>query len=356
MATNWNLNNPIDHTLNSSWPNEARSLKQLLLSRLFYNATEPVNRPDATAFEDNDIGSIWIDADDNIMYIMTAQSDGTPTWTKLSVSMTAEIVASANSWASLQTFLAGVLVSMSEPTITLTNTDSEDGAGERQSRIIAKGIQSGDEETTLGLIEFSHEGSADDEAGNFKLLLNDGDSGDAPTAKALEIYTDPAEDDEAYIRVANSKIILDEDDMASDSDTKLATQQSIKAHVAAEAGKFGSYASGSVMSITWPLVVTTNTANTDIASTQADTDGFLLCNNLFTSGSSGNNKVDGYTDSANPPTNIRNTAYAREVSGFTSGNFCIPVKKGEYFKAEFVIPSGTITASSRTYNWIPLGS
>ena len=79
MATNWTLTNPINKTLNSQWPQEIRELKQLLLSRLYYTATEPTARPDATAFEANDNGSIWIDSDDNKIYILTDYSG--PTWT-----------------------------------------------------------------------------------------------------------------------------------------------------------------------------------------------------------------------------------------------------------------------------------
>lgn len=118
----------------------------------------------------------------------------------------------------------------------------------------------------------------------------------------------------------------------------------------------GSYSSGSVMSITWPLTITATGNNADIASTQANTDGFLICINRMTVGSNGRSRVDIYTDSSNPPTNIRGTAYTSEAAvDFPQGTVTIPVKKGEYFKATHVAISGTITTTSRIYNWMPSG-
>jgi len=139
---------------------------------------------------------------------------------------------------------------------------------------------------------------------------------------------------------------------APDANEEIANKKYVDDSVSA----LGSYSDGSVMSITWPYVDTTTTTSTDIASTLATTDGFLLCINYYSAGSSGICRVDGYTDAANPPTNIRQVAYAREYAGWMSSSFCMPVKKGDYFKAEFVVTSGTVTTISRTYNWIPLGN
>lgn len=125
-----------------------------------------------------------------------------------------------------------------------------------------------------------------------------------------------------------------------------------KAYVDAVA--FGSYASGSLMGITWPLTVTTTVNNTDIASVQATTDGFLIVHYEITAGANCQGRVELYSDSANPPTNKRAHADGMEISGiFPSGSAIIPVKKGEYFKAEFVNKKATITVNSRTYNWMP---
>jgi len=68
------------------------------------------------------------------------------------------------------------------PYLTLHNTTEEDTDYGRESRIIAKGEQSGTEETTLGYMEFAHDGTGDDQKGIFTLKLNDGTDGDTPTA------------------------------------------------------------------------------------------------------------------------------------------------------------------------------
>ena len=219
--SSWTMANPIDHSLNSTWPDEVRNLKDLLKSRLILQDAEPSTRTDGAAFAAGDLGSIWIDSNstiDNTMYILTAT---TPTWTKISVSLTAEIVAVAHTWAAAQK------IEMADPTFTLTNTDSEDSEGGRQSRFIAKGLQSGDEETTLGYIEFGHSGAVDDQKGRCRIVLNDGDDDDAPSKIAIDF------DSDGSIDVANSVCVLDEDAMGGDSAVKLATQQSIKAYITA---------------------------------------------------------------------------------------------------------------------------
>ena len=67
------------------------------------------------------------------------------------------------------------------PYLTLQNTTEEDGEGGRESKITAKGEQSGGEEKTLGSIEFSHDGTSDDQKGQFVIYLNDGADDDTPT-------------------------------------------------------------------------------------------------------------------------------------------------------------------------------
>ena len=81
----WTLTNPVDHTLNSTWPEEIRNNKSLIVEggvRWFYQATSgPTTRYDGTAFDSDDVGrSVWVDSDDNNLYILTAT---TPTWTSL---------------------------------------------------------------------------------------------------------------------------------------------------------------------------------------------------------------------------------------------------------------------------------
>ena len=68
------------------------------------------------------------------------------------------------------------------PDITIRNTTEEDTDGGRESRGIFEGEQSGGEISTLARIEASHDGTADDEAGQLILSTNDGSDGATPTA------------------------------------------------------------------------------------------------------------------------------------------------------------------------------
>lgn len=68
------------------------------------------------------------------------------------------------------------------PDITIRNTTEEDADGGRESRVIFEGEQSGGEISTLARIEASHDGTADDEAGQLIFSTNDGSDGATPTA------------------------------------------------------------------------------------------------------------------------------------------------------------------------------
>jgi hypothetical protein len=74
-----------------------------------------------------------------------------------------------------------VEISQASPVVTLHNTTHEDGAGGRLCAIGARGEQSGGEESTLGSISFSHDGSSDDQKGKMVISVNDGDDGAVPT-------------------------------------------------------------------------------------------------------------------------------------------------------------------------------
>ena len=74
-----------------------------------------------------------------------------------------------------------------EPYLTLHNSTHEDEDGGRESRIIARGEQTGGEETILGWLEFSHDGAADDQKGQFTIMLNDGDDSTTPSITGLNI-------------------------------------------------------------------------------------------------------------------------------------------------------------------------
>lgn len=203
--------------------------------RCFWQASAPGTRINGSAFTSNDLGALWIDSGDNKIYILTATD---PTWTVVSTELFTTFLASA------RTFLAALSIEMADPTLTLQNTDEEDTAGGRQSRIVIKGEQSGGEVTTLGWIEISHEGSSDDEKGQIKLYLNDGDDSNTPTlvmtipstgvAPTMAASTAPAAD----AQLANKKYVDDKGATiagATSDTTKTATTQNTYATIASRA-------------------------------------------------------------------------------------------------------------------------
>ncbi len=121
--------------------------------------------------------------------------------------------------------LGRYLVDANSLALYLHNEVDEDTENGRESQIRAYGEQSGGEQATLGYIEFSHDGTSDDQKGRIRFVVNDGNDANTPSKIALVLQNDGA------IDVGDSVSVLDEDDMASDSATQLATQQSIKAYV-----------------------------------------------------------------------------------------------------------------------------
>ena len=75
----------------------------------------------------------------------------------------------------------------------LSNNTHEDTDGGREVEIRMMGEQSGGENTTLAMIQASHDGAADDQKGKIVFSTNDGNDGDAPTA-ALTINSAGAVD------------------------------------------------------------------------------------------------------------------------------------------------------------------
>ena len=175
----------------------------LAVAHPIYQATEPDKKPDgSTALAASDLGLLWIDSDDNLIYVLTNQVG--PTWTS-----------TAN--------LTGI--TSADPEFTLTNTDVEDSDFGRQSRFVAMGTQSGSETSILGYIDFSHDGTSDDEKGQFKILLNAGSDTNTPANQPIGYTAD------GKIDVSASLSVLDEDDLTSDGDKVVPTQQSVKAYV-----------------------------------------------------------------------------------------------------------------------------
>jgi hypothetical protein len=69
------------------------------------------------------------------------------------------------------------------PEVTIINNTHEDTDGGREGKVIFKGQQSGGEESTLAEIQGSHDGTADDQAGDLIFRTNDGSDGSSPTER-----------------------------------------------------------------------------------------------------------------------------------------------------------------------------
>jgi len=166
-------------------------------ARCFFQALAPATRVDGTAFTSEDNGSVWIDSDDNAVYILTDYTG--PTWTAVSAEIIADLLAAARVFA------------FADCSLTLQNTDEEDTDGGRQSRLIFKGEQSGGEVTTLGYLEYSHDGSSDDQKGQIKLVVNDGDDGNSPSKVGILINSD------GTVVFAQAVTLADSSQMATDA-------------------------------------------------------------------------------------------------------------------------------------------
>jgi len=94
---------------------------------------------------------------------------------------------------------------------------------------------------------------------------------------------------------------------------------------------------------------------------QAETDGFVVAYNVWTTTSWGYNpyggEIEGYTDENNPPTTLRiknsevsGQVYSRELIA----SITMPVKKGHYWKVTKTSYAGTDNGG--VVWWIPLGS
>lgn len=67
-----------------------------------------------------------------------------------------------------------VEMSFAGPVFTLHNTTAGDADDNRVSSILGTGHQSGDEESTLGIISFSHDGAGDNQNGKIRFFTNQG--------------------------------------------------------------------------------------------------------------------------------------------------------------------------------------
>lgn len=226
----------------------------------------------------------------------------------------------------------------------MQNTTAEDGDGGRESQIRVQGKQSGDEVTTLGYLEFAHKGTSNDEQGRFQIVLNDGNDGDSPSAKALTLYADDAANaGDAFIDVANSSIVLDEDNMASDSNVRIATQQSGKAYADTKETVLVTQATTNIFGA-WTTNDTTPATLVSGTIYRAAGDGFL---SVLAPDLDNGETVQLFTDGNSNPTTLR-------LSGAQDTNmdvsFTCPIRKDDYCKV-ISASGGTLTIS-----WLPIGT
>ncbi|MBI5873339.1 MAG: hypothetical protein HZB36_04260 [Candidatus Omnitrophica bacterium] len=89
---------------------------------------------------------------------------------------------------------------------------------------------------------------------------------------------------------------------------------------------------------------------------QAATDGFVIVS-LVANGWDNSSNSTGYTDAANPPTIIRGYASTNQTTDArfnnTRNGFCMPVRKGDYWKVVYSSSQGSAT---QIIYWIAIGS
>ena len=91
-------------------------------ARCFWQATAPATRIDGTSFTSADLGSIWIDSDDNKIYILTAT---TPTWTNISAELFATFLAAARVFGSTLGVTGDFAVNTNKFKVTATTGKTE---------------------------------------------------------------------------------------------------------------------------------------------------------------------------------------------------------------------------------------
>lgn len=102
----------------------------------------------------------------------------------------------------------------SDPYFTLRNTVNQDIDGGRESLIIFRGEQSGNEKSTLAKIEVSHDGAGDDEKGRIVFFTNAESDGDSPT-EAMRIDSSQSTILVGDINLATGKGVIHADGVAS---------------------------------------------------------------------------------------------------------------------------------------------
>ncbi len=167
-------------------------------ARAFFQDAAPTTQIDGTAWDAGDTGSLWFDTNatpDNLLYVLTNHAS-TGTWTLISTSLIAEMVAAVHAWADVQTFDVQTVHTLG----ILSNGDVTLGAGDDL-------VGSATSDILINTNKFTVAGA----------------SGNTLVGGTFDIQGTTA--------VVG---VLDEDAMGTDSATNLATQQSIKAYVDAQ--------------------------------------------------------------------------------------------------------------------------
>lgn len=170
----------------------------------------------------------------------------------------------------------------------------------------------------------------------------------------LELFDNSTTNNAALGRIANDLTLSPDggDNLLGTATGSVDRSIADRAYVNSKS-EFNGYTAGAVLGETFPLAINNTTDGDDIASVVAATDGFLLC---FIAADAVNESIDleFRTDSANPPTTVRQKVFTKFHDGTKHHNtVCVPVKKGEFIR---VVASDNGSASiNRTYNWISTG-
>ncbi len=290
--SNWTLSNPIDHSLNSTWPDEVRNLKDLLKSRLITQATEPSARTDGVNFVTADLGSIWINSANNVIRILTAvDGAGSNTWTLISTEIITVMVVAAHTWASNQTLGTGAsLIGSSTSDINFNSNKF----------------------SVAGVTGNTNVGGTLDVVGNIDPTTFETTRGG----------------------------FLDEDNMASNAANKVASQQSIKAY--AEAALITQATSNIFGTRTTTDTVAGALAVTSIYRVQCD--GFL-----YGYGAGENATIIVYVEAGDATPDVAVAKVRSYASGNADGHFCVPVNKDDYWQV-------TVSGGAMTLFWTPIGT
>jgi hypothetical protein len=87
-------------------------------ARCFSQAGAPATRIDGNGFLSTDLGSLWVDTDDNAVYILTAT---TPTWTPVSTEIIATLLAAARVFGDTLGVTGDFAVNTNKFNVTATN-------------------------------------------------------------------------------------------------------------------------------------------------------------------------------------------------------------------------------------------